>query len=200
MPTIIKRYPNRKLYNTETKRYITLDGISTLIKQSNEVQVLDHTTGEDLTTLTLTQIIFEQEKKRGGFLPKSVLTGLIQGGGERIGSLRRTLGMPLDLLRQVDDEIERRMKEMITQGEVAREEGLRMLEKLLSYGPLGRTTENNDVEEVTLDSTEVAVRRMLEERDIPSRSEIQSLLDQLDDLASKLDLMEQEESASAEIN
>ncbi|MCO5182437.1 MAG: polyhydroxyalkanoate synthesis regulator DNA-binding domain-containing protein [Anaerolineae bacterium] len=200
MPTIIKRYPNRKLYNTETKRYITLDGISTLIKQSNEVQVLDHTTGEDLTTLTLTQIIFEQEKKRGGFLPKSVLTGLIQGGGERIGSLRRTLGMPLDLLRQVDDEIERRMKEMITQGEVAREEGLRMLEKLLSYGPLGRTTENNGVEEAPLDSTEVAVRRMLEERDIPSRSEIQSLLDQLDDLASKLDLMEQEESASAEIN
>lgn len=198
MPTIIKRYPNRKLYNTETKRYITLEGIATLIKQSNEVQVLDHTTGEDLTSLTLTQIIFEQEKKRGGFLPKSVLTGLIQGGGERIGSLRRTLGMPLDLLRHVDDEIERRMKEMITQGEVAREEGLRMLEKLLSYGPLGRSAEDNGTVAAPPGDMEEAVRSLLEERDVPSRSEIQNLLDQLDDLASKLDLIEQEESASAE--
>ena len=84
MPTIIKRYPNRKLYNTETKRYITLDGISTLIKQSNEVQVLDHTTGEDLTTLTLTQIIFEQEKTR--WLSAQIsINRPYSGGGERIG-------------------------------------------------------------------------------------------------------------------
>ncbi|MGD8735253.1 MAG: polyhydroxyalkanoate synthesis regulator DNA-binding domain-containing protein, partial [Anaerolineae bacterium] len=54
--TRIKRYPNRKLYDTEAKQYITLEGIAALIRQGNEVQVIDHATGEDLTALTLTQI------------------------------------------------------------------------------------------------------------------------------------------------
>ena len=65
---IIKRYPNRKLYDTEAKKYITLDGIAELIRQGEEVVVIDHTTNEDLTAVTLTQIIFEQEKKSSGFL------------------------------------------------------------------------------------------------------------------------------------
>ena len=69
MPITIKRYPNRKLYNTDTKRYITLDGIAELIRDGESVQVVDHTTNEDLTSLTLSQIIFEQEKKKSGFLP-----------------------------------------------------------------------------------------------------------------------------------
>ena len=68
----IKRYPNRKLYNTNSKSYITLDGIAALIRDGSEVEILDHGTGEDLTTVTLTQIIFEQEKKHAGFLPRSI--------------------------------------------------------------------------------------------------------------------------------
>ena len=86
---IIKRYPNRKLYDTEAKKYITLDGISDLIRDGQEIQVLDHASGEDLTAVILTQIIFEQEKKNSGFLPRSVLRGLVQAGGDTIGSLRR---------------------------------------------------------------------------------------------------------------
>ena len=67
--TMIKRYPNRKLYDTEAKQYITLSGIAELIRQGGDIQVSDYATGEDLTALTLSQIIFEQEKKQSGFLP-----------------------------------------------------------------------------------------------------------------------------------
>ena len=102
---VIKRYPNRKLYDTDAKKYITLDGIAQLIRQGEEVYVIDHTSGDDLTAITLTQIIFEQEKKRGGFLPRSVLTGLVEAGGERMSTLRRSLSSPLDLFRHVDEEI-----------------------------------------------------------------------------------------------
>ena len=130
---VIKRYPNRKLYDTEAKRYITLDGIADLIRQGDEVVVVDHTTEEDLTAVTLTQIIFEQEKKRGGFLPKSVLTGLVQAGGDTLNTLRRSLTVPLDLLHQVDNEIERRLQVLISKGELAREEGLNLRDKLLSF-------------------------------------------------------------------
>jgi polyhydroxyalkanoate synthesis repressor PhaR len=135
---IIKRYPNRKLYNTSSKQYITLEGIADLIRNGEDVQILDHTSGEDLTALTLTQIIFEQEKKKGGFLPKSVLTGLVQAGGDTLNTLRRRLTVPLDLFHQVDNEIERRMQLLISKGELAKEEGLNLRDKLLFRGGFRR--------------------------------------------------------------
>jgi polyhydroxyalkanoate synthesis repressor PhaR len=107
---VIKRYPNRKLYDTEAKQYITLGGIAGLIRQGQEVQVVDHTTGEDLTAVVLTQIIAEQEKKRTGFLPQAVLTGLIRSGGETLATLQRTLASSLELLHQADEEIEGRIQ------------------------------------------------------------------------------------------
>ena len=65
--------------------YVTLDGVAHLIRDGEEIQIVDHASGEDLTAVTLTQIIFEQEKKEGGFLPRSLLTGLIQSGGQTLG-------------------------------------------------------------------------------------------------------------------
>lgn len=129
---VIKRYPNRKLYNTETKRYITLDGIAQLIRAGEDVQVVDHTNGEDLTTLTLSQIIFEQEKKSSGFLPQAVLTGLIQSSGQKLESLRKTLMSPRELFETVETEIDSRISTLIKQGELAREEGNRLREKMLT--------------------------------------------------------------------
>ena len=90
MPTI-KRYPNRKLYDTEAKRYVTLDSIALMIQEGRDVQVIDHETGEDLTNLTLSQIIFEQEKKGSGLLPRSLLTNLVRAGNDTFDQVRRTL-------------------------------------------------------------------------------------------------------------
>jgi polyhydroxyalkanoate synthesis repressor PhaR len=77
---VIKRYPNRKLYDTAARQYIALDGVAALIRAGAEVQVVDHATGEDLTALILMQIIVEQEKRQRGFLPQTLLAGLVQAG------------------------------------------------------------------------------------------------------------------------
>lgn len=94
---IIKRYPNRKLYDTEAKRYVTLDQIAEMIQARRDVLVIDHETGEDLTNLTLSQIIFEQEKKGAGFLQRSLLANLIRAGGDTLDQMRRALTAPLHL-------------------------------------------------------------------------------------------------------
>jgi len=88
---LIKRYPNRKLYDLDAKQYVTLETIAQIIREGQDVQVVDHETGDDLTNLTLSQIIFEQEKKKTGFLPRSILTSLIRTGGDTLDYLRRTL-------------------------------------------------------------------------------------------------------------
>jgi polyhydroxyalkanoate synthesis repressor PhaR len=175
---VIKRYPNRKLYDTGEKKYITLEGIADLIRDGNEVQVFDHTTGEDLTALTLTQIIFEQEKKQSGFLPRAVLAGLVKAGGETLVTLRRTLALPLDLLHQVDEEIERRVHHLVRQGDLAEEDGRRLLEKLLSAG--GRAA--SKTAGMTAGAVEEEIGKLLVEWGVPTRQDLQQLGEQLDDL------------------
>jgi polyhydroxyalkanoate synthesis repressor PhaR len=91
MPIIIKRYQNRKLYNTQSKQYITLEEIEDLIKNELEIKVIDNRTGNDITAITLSQIIFEFEKNRSGFLPVKLLVSLIQSGGNRIDEIRRSI-------------------------------------------------------------------------------------------------------------
>ncbi|MBE2237064.1 MAG: polyhydroxyalkanoate synthesis regulator DNA-binding domain-containing protein [Caldilineaceae bacterium] len=94
---VIKRYPNRKLYDTEAKRYVTLDHIAALIQVNEDVVVIDHETGEDLTNLTLSQIIFEQQKKGSGLLSRSLLTNLIRTSGDTLEQMRRALIAPLHI-------------------------------------------------------------------------------------------------------
>lgn len=79
---IIKRYQNRKLYDTENSTYVTLDDISQIIRRGDDVKVVDNKTKEDLTSVTLTQIIFEEEKQNKSHLPLSALKKIIQGGGD----------------------------------------------------------------------------------------------------------------------
>jgi len=81
---VIKRYSNRKLYDTAESRYITLEEISEMVKQGVELQILDNKSREDLTSVTLAQIIFEQEKKKH-LMPLSVLRELIRSPGETLG-------------------------------------------------------------------------------------------------------------------
>jgi polyhydroxyalkanoate synthesis repressor PhaR len=181
---LIKRYPNRKLYDTEAKKYITLDGIAELIRNGQEVQVVDHTTDEDLTAVTLTQIIFEQEKKKSGFLPTSVLTGLVQSGGQTLNSLRRGLTSPLGMLNHVDLEIDKRLGGLVARGELAKEEANKLRAKLLS-DPV-RATE--DFNEANLDDLEQAVRA----RGIPTKDEVDALISQLDALTEKIDTLSEE--------
>ena len=80
---IVKRYANRKLYDTERSCYVTLEDIAVMIRAGDEVRVIDNKSGEDLTSVTLAQIIFETEKKNS-FMPLSLLRGLIQDGGDAI--------------------------------------------------------------------------------------------------------------------
>lgn len=174
---LIKRYPNRKLYDTEAKRYVTLEGIATLIRQGTEVHVVDHATGEDLTAVTLTQVILEQEKRQNGFLPQTVLTGLIRAGGERLSTLRRALASPLELAHHVDEEIERRLQALISRGELAAEEGRQLRDQLLR--------QSDQQPDPTLPSEET-LEQLLEEKGIPTHDDLQHILDQLEVLAAKL--------------
>jgi len=175
---LIKRYPNRKLYDTAAKQYVTLDQIAHLIRNGQEVQVIDHESGADVTNLTLTQIILEQEKKESGFLPRSVLTSLIRTGGDALDHVRHSLHQ-------------------------ARSAGAHPAEPNASHGdgaapaaapsPAEQTTAMQPHELLKLDERLANLLRLL---NIPTQRDVERLQDELDALNARIDaLLANEDSA-----
>jgi polyhydroxyalkanoate synthesis repressor PhaR len=89
---VIKRYANRKLYDTQRSRYVTLDQIADMIRTGDDVKIVDNNTKEDLTSVTLAQIIFEEEKKQKSFLPLAALREVIQSGGQSLQEIASHAG------------------------------------------------------------------------------------------------------------
>jgi polyhydroxyalkanoate synthesis repressor PhaR len=120
---LIKKYANRKLYDTRTSRYITLDGIAQLVREGHEIKVVDRDNGQDLTQVTLSQIVLEEEKKGP--------TRLVDAGGEMLHDrgqalldyVRKTLNVPSDIRSQV----ERRREDIESRADDAIERALRRL-------------------------------------------------------------------------
>lgn len=176
---IIKKYPNRKLYDMDSKQYITLDGIAELIRMEKDIQVIDHATGQDITAVTLTQIILDQERNQHGFLPHTFLAGWIQTSGNRINSLQKNLSSSLGFLHDVDKEIKRRITLLISKGELTEKDARQLLEKLLSSN-----SSFSERDQTVLDEN---IERALDERNIPTRDDMEKLNSQLEALAAKLD-------------
>jgi polyhydroxyalkanoate synthesis repressor PhaR len=120
---LIKKYANRKLYDTRTSRYITLDGIAQLVRDGHEIKVVDRDNGQDLTQVTLSQIVLEEEKRGPA--------GLVGAGGEMLHDrgqalldyVRKTLNVPNDIRHEVG----RRREDLETLADDAIERALRRL-------------------------------------------------------------------------
>lgn len=89
MARIIRRYGSRKLYDPQESRYISLDEVAASIRAGEEVKVVDAHSGDDLTALTLTQLLHEEERRGASSLGADVLHGLVRGGGRRTPLLSR---------------------------------------------------------------------------------------------------------------
>lgn len=129
---VIKRYSNRKLYDTDAKHYVTLEDLADFIRKGEDVQVVDYTTGEDLTSMTLLQVIFEEEKKMGVLFPQVFLTRMIRAGGDTVNMLLGRLASR-DPFQMVDEEIRRRIKALLDEAMVSPDEAARIQELLLRH-------------------------------------------------------------------
>src|SRR4030042_13287 len=189
MPVIIKRYRNRKLYNTQEKCYITLEEIEDLIKRNEEVKVIDNVTENDITSSTLSQIIFGLEKNQSGVLPINLLISLVQSGGMRLDEIRRNIFNTLNLAHHFDVEIERRVNILIGNGELDQEAGNQVLAKLLSVGYK---------QDEFRDSVEGKFMELIKERQIPTKNDFQALINRIDTLSKKVESFNSESGEKSE--
>jgi polyhydroxyalkanoate synthesis repressor PhaR len=109
-PTTIKKYANRRLYNTGTSTYVTLEDLADMLKSDEDFIVVDAKTGEDITRSVLTQIIFEQENKGQSMLPITFLRQLIRFYGDSIQNLIPTyLDFSIDSLVRDQEKLRKQM-------------------------------------------------------------------------------------------
>ncbi len=109
---VIKKYANRRLYNTSTSTYVTLDDLAQMVKQGTEFAVYDAKSGEDITRSVLTQIIFEEENKGTNLLPINFLRQLIRFYGDSMQAfVPGYLDMSLQTLTREQDRIRQQIME-----------------------------------------------------------------------------------------
>ncbi len=131
-PRLIKRYQNRKLYDTSVSRYVTLDDIAGLVREGEDVQIIDNESQDDLTGVTLTQILFEQEKKKKSLLPLTALRDIIQSGGEKIfGFVQSSIESGVNSISHAREEAEKYLEKVIKKGDLSLEEGRHMVKEFI---------------------------------------------------------------------
>jgi polyhydroxyalkanoate synthesis repressor PhaR len=183
MPILIKRYANRKLYNTATSRYITLKGIAELLDAGEEVRVVDNETGEDITKVALSQILVDSERSNAD-APTGLLSQILGKGGD---ALYEALRRGVDDASGNIEEMQERLRRFVARperrpgeaGPGGREEGARWAE-WKAYTSL-------DVDQMVQN----AVERVFKLLDLPRRSDIDALNDNLRRVARALERLEQ---------
>ena len=105
-PVVIKKYANRRLYNTQASTYVTLDNLSDMVREGVDFIVQDAKSGEDITRSVLTQIIFEQESRGQNLLPVQFLRKLIRFYGDQMqGFLPPYLEMSMESFTKAQEQM-----------------------------------------------------------------------------------------------
>ena len=140
---LIKKYGNRRLYDTGGSRYVNLDDIAAFIREGREVQVVDAKTGKDLTRVTLTQIITEDAKDKPTGLPLELLRQLIVASDEvRQEFVMWYLKSAFDAYQKVQDAVQSRLGDV----QSAILSPVDMMKKFLGATPAGQTSQESEVE------------------------------------------------------
>jgi polyhydroxyalkanoate synthesis repressor PhaR len=191
-PVIIKKYANRRLYNTGTSTYVTLEDLAGMVKSGEDFIVYDAKTGEDITRSVLTQIIFEQENKGGqNLLPVTFLRQLIRFYGDSMHPLvSRFLEVSIDSLTREQEKFRLQMTQAFGAGPFGALEdqvrrNMEMFERAFAmFAPFARR------------EAQAAQAAQAAEVDKPAGSgaEIDDLKRQLDDVQKRLDKLSETKS------
>ena len=178
---VIKKYQNRKLYDTKDSCYITLEEIAELIRKGEEIKVIDNRTKGEVTSIILTQILVDQEKSAKSILPLTMLREIIQkGSGSLYDFIQRYVLLGIDSETERQTEASRYIERLVLRGDLTKPEGKNLLREVLETSQQGRTDFDQFIgERVTANVREVGKLSDIEQN-------IRALTEKLDTLERKL--------------
>ena len=144
---IVKKYQNRKLYDTQDSCYVTLDGIAKMIRKGEEVVVIDNNSKDDVTALILTQVLYEQEKTNQSVLPVSILKNIIKSGSNNIFEFMQkyVLGA-FDAHMKAQKDLHIHVERLIKAGDLTPQEGESLLSQVNKTSELNRDMLDREID------------------------------------------------------
>jgi polyhydroxyalkanoate synthesis repressor PhaR len=179
----IKRYANRKLYDTKDKKYIKLDQISALIKAGQEISVVDNQTGEDLTSATISQILARDKKIKNGDVVSSVLIQLLRkGGGTLVDYGKKYVSLWESGLTMAEDEIDRLVNRLVKDQELSESEGSKLKKDI--------TGRADDLKKWIGDKVDQQINQTLNLMNLATKEQVVNLATKIDALTKKVEKLE----------
>ncbi len=179
----IKRYANRKLYDTTDKKYITLTQLTAMIKEGVEISVADNKTGQDITASVLAKLIAHGEKEAQDNLSASALIRLIRKGGDTVADYaKKYTSIWQSTLALAEDETEKLVNKLVKDRELSESEGRNLKKEIIGYtenlkGWIGATIDKR-------------IKEMLEVMNLATRQQVIQLTDVIDALSEKVESLE----------
>jgi len=178
---IIKKYSNRKLYDTKEKKYVNLSEISRLIREGAEVKVIDNETKEDITSLILAQIIVEQEKTKKIMLPSifSPLKILKKGGEDMLNLSKKMFLAGIGTLSLTKEKAIKIADDLIKRGELSQSESKEFVVNLLDKAEKEK--------DKLLEKIKPDIEKSIEKMNFASKKSVDNLEKKIDELGNKID-------------
>jgi polyhydroxyalkanoate synthesis repressor PhaR len=180
MTRTIKRYANRKLYDTEASKYVSLQDILKLIRADEDVEVVDSRTGEDITSVVLAQAMAEEEKTKGSVLSQDTLKELIKRGNESLSEIMRKSRLARKGAFQLAEEsAQKYYRKLLEYGEVDEKEAKNYLQQLSRTVTKRRRSLEREIDE--------RVMYFVETMHLPTRTDLERISRKVDAINKKLD-------------
>jgi polyhydroxyalkanoate synthesis repressor PhaR len=186
----IKRYANRKLYDVTDKNYITLDGISELIKAGEEISVVDNRTGQDLTSATVSQILARDEEVKSNDVASGVLVQLLRKGpGTLVDYGRKYLSAWERMLTTADGEIDKMVDRLVKEKEISQSEGRELRKDISSRA--------DSLKKWIGDKIDQRINEAVASMDLATKEQVAGLTSKIESLTKKLEKLEKANARKA---
>lgn len=183
----IKKYANRKLYDTTDKKYISLDHLTELIKAGEEVTIVDNRTGEDITSSIVSQLLARDKKDDDATVPSSILIEFLRkGSGTLVDYAKRYTTLFQSAMTMAEDEIDRLVTLLVKDKEISESEGSRLRKEITGYA--------ENIKKWMGDNMDHRIKEVLNVMNLVTKEQLRDLSAKIDALARKIEKLEKAQS------
>ncbi len=130
----IKKYVNRKMYDTTDKKYVSMEQVARLIKSGEEVSIIDNKTGEDLTAAIVSRLIGQDKKEKGSVVSPRIMMQLLRKGGDTLTDYaKKYTSLWQNALTMAEDEVDKVVGTLVKDKQLSRDEGSRLKKEITGY-------------------------------------------------------------------
>lgn len=181
---LIKKYANRKLYDTTEKSYISMDGLAALIKSGEEVRIIDNETEEDLTSQIVSQLLAREKPGEDKAVPSSVLMQMLRKGrGTLFGYGKKYVSLWQNALLMSREELDRLISGLVNESEISELEGNTLKKEIAGYTSVLRRWMKENID--------YQVNEVLERMNLATKDQVNDLKNRVESLCGKLDELEE---------